>query len=213
VFTLDSRHIYRVPQWDVHDWLAHGFGTRLSDIPALIGRLATVKQIHSADCVVAGGRIGVLGQADALVENTPGTAIAVKTADCIPILLVDPKLRVVAAVHAGWRGTAARIAENALATMRGRFGTDPAGVEAAIGPGIGECCYEVGPEVAEQFGRTGRVRLDLASISRTQLEAAGLDPGRIYVSGLCTMCNADEFHSFRRDREEAGRMYSFIGLR
>ena len=213
MFTLDSRHIYRVPQWDVHDWLAHGFGTRLSDIPALIGRLATVKQIHSADCVVAGGRIGVLGQADALVENTPGTAIAVKTADCIPILLVDPKLRVVAAVHAGWRGTAARIAENALATMRGRFGTDPAGVEAAIGPGIGECCYEVGPEVAEQFGRTGRVRLDLASISRTQLEAAGLDPGRIYVSGLCTMCNADEFHSFRRDREEAGRMYSFIGLR
>jgi hypothetical protein len=198
---------------DRHEWLVHGFGTRHSDVAALAGRLATVKQVHSAECVAADGRGGVLGEADALLENTPGCAVAVKTADCIPILLVDPGQRAVAAVHAGWRGTAARIAEKAVAAMRQRFGTDPAVVEAAIGPGIGVCCYEVGPEVAARFGHRGRAHIDLAQANRAQLEAAGIGADRIHCAGLCTMCNARDFHSFRRDGEAAGRMYSFIGVK
>ncbi|HEY1240263.1 MAG TPA: peptidoglycan editing factor PgeF [Bryobacteraceae bacterium] len=213
MFYKDSRHIYRVPEFDVFPWLEHGFGTRLSDVPALYPRLATVKQIHSSDCVAANGRHGVLGQGDALVEATPGSAVAVRTADCLPILLVDARNRAVAAVHAGWRGTAARIVSNALAEMHRRFGTVPADLHAAIGPGIGKCCYEVGPEVAEQFGEQGRAHIDLAEANRAQMEAGGVTREHIYASNLCTMCGRDEFHSYRRDREAAGRMHSFAGIR
>ncbi len=155
---------------------------------------------------------GVLGEGDALLENTPGSVVAVKTADCIPLLLVDDANRAVAAVHAGWRGTVAQIAQRAVDAMRSRFGTQPEHLHVAIGPGIGNCCFEVGPEVAEQFGRVGRVHIDLAEENRRQLLEAGVTPARIYASNLCTMCGAGEFHSFRRDRERAGRMYSFVGL-
>ena len=212
MFYCDSRAIYRVPELDAFVWLEHGFGTRLADVPALYPNLGLVKQIHSAACVAAEGRSGVLGQADALLEATPGAVVAVRTADCIPILLADERHRAVAAVHAGWRGTVAGIAGRAVEAMRQRFGTRPADLHAAIGPGIGKCCYEVGPEVAAQFGAEGRAHIDLPEANRGQLLAAGIDPARVYVAGLCTMCHPDEFHSFRRDREAAGRMYSFAGV-
>jgi YfiH family protein len=213
VFYQDSRHVYRVPELDSFDWLVHGFGTRLSDVPALFDNLATLRQVHSSACVPANGRSGVLGQGDALLEDTPGAVVAVKTADCIPILLVDARQRAVAAIHAGWRGTAAGIAACAAAAMRDRFGTLPADLHAAIGPGIGQCCYEVGPEVAAQFGGQGRGHIDLPAANRRQLEEVGVTPERIYASNLCTMCQPAEFHSFRRDGDAAGRMYSFVGIR
>jgi purine-nucleoside/S-methyl-5'-thioadenosine phosphorylase / adenosine deaminase len=212
VFYLDPRGFYRVKELDAFPWLAHGFGTRHSDVPSLYKNLAILKQVHSADCVFADGRHGVLGQGDALLENTPGSTVAVKTADCIPILLIDEQQRAVAAVHAGWRGTAAGIATRAVEAMRQRFGTMPQDLHAAIGPGIGKCCYEVGPEVAAHFGGQGRGHIDLAEANRAQLVAAAVLPGRIYASDLCTMCGSGEFHSFRRDGEAAGRMHSFAGL-
>jgi polyphenol oxidase len=210
VFRKDSDQIYRVPELEGFPWLAHGFGTSLSAIPTDV---TTVKQIHSAHCVVAEGRSGNLGQGDALLDQTPGAALAVKTADCVPILLADERLRAIAAVHAGWRGTVAGIAQRAIECMRERFGSKPADLHAALGPAIGECCYEVGPEVAAHFGRQERTHIDLVEANRGQLLAAGLCGSRIYTAGLCTMCRADEFHSYRRDREAAGRMYSFIGIR
>jgi len=213
VFYKDSQHIYRVVQLDALPWLIHGFGTRLVDIPALFGNLATLKQIHSATCVPGEGRAGELGRGDALIENRLGSVIAVKTADCVPILLVDERLRAVAAVHAGWRGTAARIVRKALEAMAGRLGTAPSDLHAAIGPGIGKCCYEVGPEVAVEFGEQGRAHIDLSEANRRQLVEAGVTPERIYASKLCTMCRPAEFHSFRRDKEAAGRLYSFAGIR
>ncbi len=213
MFYQDSQHIYRVPELDGFSWLLHGFGTRNSDIPALFANLATVKQIHSSECMTAEGRTGELGRADALLENAPGAVVAVKTADCVPILLVDERRHAVAAVHAGWRGTAAGIAGRAVAAMRERFGTAPEDLHAAIGPAIGVCCYEVGPEVAAQFGREGRVHLDLPAENRRQLVEAGVAAERIYLSGLCTMCLREELHSFRRDAAAAGRQYSFAGIR
>ena len=218
MFYRDSHHVYRVPELDELPWLLHGFGTRDSDIPAQFRNLATLKQIHSAACIPAAGRTGVLGEGDALLENTPGSVVAVKTADCIPILLVDERLRAVAAVHAGWRGAAARIVARAVEAMGERFGTRPADLHAAIGPGIGPCCYEVGPEVAAQFpgqpgaGKPGG-RLDLVDETARQLAGGGVTPARIHASYLCTRCRSDEFHSFRRDREDAGRMHSFVGIR
>lgn len=213
MFYLDSQNIYRVSELDALPWLIHGFGTRSSDIPALFGNLATLRQAHSAECVVAAGRSGILGEADALLENTEGAVVAVKTADCVPILLVDDEHRAVAAVHAGWRGTAAGIAGRAVRQMQERFGSDPARLHAAIGPAIGKCCYEVGPEVATQFGESGRAFLDLAAHNRRQLIEAGVTAARIYTSNLCTQCRREEFHSFRRDREAAGRLHSFAGIR
>lgn len=213
MFYRDPQNIYRVTALDEFPWLVHGFGTRLSDIPARFAQLATLKQIHSSSCVAAEGRTGILGEGDALLENQPGSVVAVKTADCIPVLLVDERLRAVAAVHAGWRGTVARIAGEAVAAMGRRFGTRPEDLHAAIGPGIGKCCYEVGAEVAAQFGGHGRGHIDLAAANRRQLEEAGVTPERIYASNLCTMCRAAEFDSFRRDHQAAGRMVSFAGIR
>lgn len=212
MFYLDPQKVYRAPELDALPWLIHGFGTRYSDIPARFAHLATVKQVHSATCVAAEGRAGVLGQADALLEDRAGSVIAVKTADCMPILLADERRRAVAAVHAGWRGTAARIVQAAIYGMTERFGTRPEDLHAAIGPGIGACCYEVGPEVMERFGGQGRGHLDLLAQNRRQLEESGVTPAHIYSSQMCTMCRDGEFHSFRRDRETAGRLYSFIGL-
>jgi polyphenol oxidase len=213
MFYKDSRQVYRASELDALPWLIHGFGTRQSDIPAWFDNLATVKQIHSAIVVAAEGRCGILGQGDALLEDRPGAVIAIKTADCMPILLVDGRHHAVAAVHAGWRGTVAHIVAAAVDAMRRQFATDPADVHAAIGPGIGKCCYEVGPEVAAQFGEQGRARISLSDANRTQLLAAGVTPERIYASNLCTMCLAEEFHSFRRDADAAGRLYSFAGIR
>ena len=213
MFYLDSRHIYRVTELDSIEWLEHGFGTRISDIPARFPNLASLRQVHSAECVAAEGRTGLLGSGDALLENASGAVVAVKTADCIPILLVDERSRAVAAVHAGWRGTVARIAASAVAAMRDRFGSAPADLHAAIGPGIGPCCYEVGPEVAARFGERGRAHIDLAEANRRQLIQAGVTGRRIYASNLCTMCRPEQFHSFRRDKEAAGRLYSFAGIR
>jgi YfiH family protein len=213
VFYRDSHDIYRVRELDSLDWLVHGFGTRLADIPAMFHNLATLKQVHSETCVPATGRSGMLGQGDALLEDTPGSVVAVKTADFIPILLVDERRRAVAAVHAGWRGTVSQIARRAVEAMWERFGSEPADLHAAIGPGIGKCCYDVGPEVAAQFGEPGRAHIDLAAENRRQLAGAGVTPARIYASNLCTMCRPEEFHSFRRDKEAAGRLYSFAGIR
>jgi YfiH family protein len=211
VFYRDPRQIYRVSELDSLDWLVHGFGTRLADIPALFANLATVKQIHSADCVSAGGRTGVLGPGDAVLENTPGAVVAVKTADCLPLLLADERNHAVAAVHAGWRGTVAGVAVRAVDAMAREFGTRAADLHAAIGPGIGKCCYQVGPEVAAHFGESGRAHIDLAEANRRQLVKRGVAAGRIYVANLCTRCLAEDFHSFRRDKESAGRLYSFAG--
>jgi len=209
VFYKDSQDIYRVEAMKCFTWLEHGFGTRHSAVPADV---TTLKQVHSPDCVVAGGRTGCLGEGDALLENTPGRLVAVRTADCIPLLMADPEHRAVAAVHAGWRGTAQRIAEAAMVRMAREFGTRPEALHVAIGPGIGPCCYEVGPEVAAELGAgRERTRVDLAAINAAQLRAAGVE--HIYTAGLCTRCLGEDFYSFRREGEKAGRMYSAVGVK
>ena len=220
VFHKDSQNIYRVAALEELDWLVHGFGTRSSPGFAAGGRLATLHQIHSDIVVDAAGHAGCLGDGDALIENTPGVLIGVKTADCTPILMADPRHRAVAAVHAGWRGTAKKIAELAVAEMGRKFSTRAEDLVVAVGPAIGKCCYEVGPEVAGQFREydptlgalTHSSHLDLAEINRRQLVRQGVPPYRIYMAGLCTMC-LDEFHSYRRDKHHAGRMLSAVGVR
>jgi YfiH family protein len=210
MFYLDSLDNYRLPELDQFEWLVYGFGTRRSAPPE---SLTTLRQIHSDIVVPSAGRTGCLGEGDALLSDIPAVIVAVKTADCIPILLVDRKHRAVAAVHAGWRGTVCRILCRTADAMCRDFDTRPTDLHAAIGPGIGSCCYEVGPEVAAEFGLSGRVHVDLAEANRRQLLVTGVPAHQIYVSDLCTQCRPEDFWSYRREKEAAGRMHSFVGIR
>jgi YfiH family protein len=204
------QNAYRARPLTRFDWLDHAFGTRFFDPPE---QLATLHQIHS-DIAVYANRTGRLADGDALLSDSPGQFVGVKTADCLPILLVDERHRTVAAIHAGWRGTVTGVCLSSLKAMAERWDTKPEDLHAAIGPGIGPCCFEVGPEVAIQFGEPfRRTRINLEQANRRQLVAAGLAPEHIYTLGLCTFCHGDEFFSFRRDREKAGRMVSVIGVK
>jgi YfiH family protein len=193
------------------EWLEHGFGTRLDTIAQ--DRMASIQQVHSATVLVAPGPAGCAGIGDSLICNQPGTVLSVRTADCFPVLIADSRTHAVAAVHAGWRGTAAEILIQTLHAMREKLGTDPQDVFAVIGPGIGACCYQVGEEVALKFGRKKAGHLDLAAVNRRQLLMAGLSGEKIDAVGSCTYCDAENFYSFRRDKEQAGRMISYIGAR
>ena len=128
--------------------LDHGFGTRLWKPDPLT--MATMHQVHS-NSVLAVDRPGPAGEGDALITCMRGLILSIKTADCYPILIADPRTRSIAAIHAGWRGTAGRIVAETVARMQADFGASPGDLHAAIGPGIGICCYEVGEEVARHF--------------------------------------------------------------
>jgi YfiH family protein len=197
----------KAPNLSAFDWLTHGFGQRHSTYPLPI---TTVRQIHSDIVAEAGDGVA---EADGLVTQQPGVVVGVRTADCVPILLVDARRRSVAAVHAGWRGTARSIAAVAVQELISRYGTHPEDLSAAIGPAIGACCYEVGPDVIGQFQKwtpATNGRLDLPAINELQLREAGVQ--NVWRAGVCTFCEANDYFSFRRDYKEAGRMGSFIGV-
>ncbi|WP_456433311.1 peptidoglycan editing factor PgeF [Nitratifractor sp.] len=160
-------------------------------------------------------------RADALATDREGVALCILTADCVPILLADPVRRVVAAIHAGWRGAAEGIVPRTLAALEERYGCDPVNLVAGIGPSIGGCCYEVGEEVAGRFGefpdaivrREGRIFLDLPRIVVRQLADAGVDETKIEASGVCTACSGEErFFSYRATGGCTGRFMSAIML-
>jgi hypothetical protein len=165
-------------------------------------------------------------QADIIVTDDPSLAIGVRVADCAPILLHDPVTHAVGAAHAGWRGTAAGAAGAVVRAMQQAFGSRPSALVAAIGPCLGACCGEVGPDVVEAFraggaapaslaawftpGTGDRSFLDLERANRDQLEAAGVKPDTIFGSGLCTKTHLARLHSYRGDRDAAGRMVGAI---
>jgi YfiH family protein len=171
--------------------------------------------------------------ADALVSNATDVALVIRAADCVPLLMADRRTGAVAAVHAGWRGTAAGAAVAALTRMTEAFGTNPVDVVAAIGPSIGECCYDVGPELVDAFANAGharylidrwflapppprgggprpKMRLDVPGSNRDQLILAGVPEEQVYLSGLCTAMRLDVFTSYRAEREQAGRLAGVI---
>lgn len=190
--------------------IEHSFGTREEGAWLPEQDHAWLRQIHSG-IVLRARSSGLQGEADALLTTAPELWISVRTADCLPILMVDPTARVVAAVHAGWRGTVAQIAASAVREMLA-LGAELGSIHAAIGPGIGPCCFEVGPEVSPHFGAEGTACVHLPEANERQLLEAGLDLDKIWVSKQCTKCNPDLFHSYRRDAGQAGRMVSAIRI-
>lgn len=193
-----------------------------------VSQLARVRQVHGAAVrVVHAGDIGApVPDADAAITNAPGVAVAVVAADCVPVLLGDPRTGAVAAVHAGWRGTAADAVGAAVTAMSREFGTRADELVCAIGPSIGACCYEVGEELLTAFtaaghtsvdlaewftrDRPGRLRLDLWQANADLLVRAGVPRSHIHVAGLCTKTHADVLESFRVDGDRAGRMAAII---
>ncbi len=182
-----------------------------------------LKQVHSGlvrvmeDTSAAGEAV----EGDAAITGLSGVLLSIQTADCVPILLADSNARAVAAVHAGWRGTAAHIVESAIAELERHYQVKPQNVVAAIGPHIGVCCYEIGEEVVEAIADSSAIErrtqwpkphLNLAQANRRQLLNAGVTEEQIDVSSLCTRCREDLFFSYRRDGARTGHLLSIIGI-
>jgi len=181
-------------------------------------RLAIPRQVHSAT-VRKVEMPGSYDATDGLLTDRKNVWLVVSIADCAPVFLFDGRRNVVAALHAGWRGSAAGIVRKGIDMMKSRFRSDPADLHAFIGPSAGPCCYEVGAEVAQRFDETsvakrnGSLFLDLKGENRRQLLENGVPDDQIETSEYCTICSERLFHSYRREKDLSGRMMGVIGLK
>jgi polyphenol oxidase len=204
-----------------------------------VRRTVTLTQVHGRDAVVVKRGVSTprgKPEADIVVSNDPEVAIGVRAADCVPVLMADSRTGAVAAVHAGWRGTAAGAATAAVDALTREFATRPEDLVAAIGPSICAACYQVGSELVDAFAAAGHarhlidrwfvttppprgsvgpspLRLDVAGANRDQLVLAGVPEENIHMSGLCTATNLDVLTSFRAEKERAGRLAGVIRAR
>ena len=199
------------------------------------GRIVSLNQIHGRDVVRIERNVSlqtleemhhVRPRADAVISDAPNVAVVVRAADCVPLLIADMQTGAVAAVHAGWRGTAARVAVAAVDEMQQQFGSRAADLVVAIGPAIGPCCYEVGADLVDVFAAAGherylidrwfltprdrRMRLDLTTANRDQLILAGVREDNIHACGLCTAMHLDVLTSYRAEQSAAGRIAGAI---
>ena len=218
--------------WITHPLLteervAHGFGTRACEPPLALVR---PRQVHGTHVVVLdrdGPAPVELGDADAVVSARPALPIGVVTADCLPLLLVTPS-GCVAAVHAGWRGLAAGVIGEALSALSSLTPDGITGAAAVIGPRVGSGCYEVDAPVADALARRfagavdtalvatrpGHWQLDLATLACVDLVRGGVAADRVAaLAGVCTACDAERFHSYRRDGPRSGRLFHWIAAR
>lgn len=183
--------------------------------------------VHSADVVVADAPRDLsqdAARADVIVTDRPDVTLFLRFADCVPVLLYDPARRAAGLVHAGWRGSLLRASAAAVRAMTERYGSRPQDLIAGIGPSIGPCHYEVGPEVAAQTRAVfngcspdllvdvgGRTHLDLWAANAAALREAGVE--QIEIGGVCTACRTDDFFSHRGERGQTGRFGALIALR
>lgn len=214
-------------------WRA-GFTTRraagdLSGVLPMLGLqglpVFRLSQIHSARVITVGpgDQPSTAPEGDGLVTSRRGVVVAVASADCVPIALFDPVQCAGAVLHSGWRGTRSRIVRAGVEALRNKFGSRPEHLKAMLAPSIGPCCYRVGSELLEEFRATGHSldglwraegdggHLDLPGLNRLALLESGVDPARIYASGLCTHCLPTLFPSYRRDGAGTGRILTFLG--
>jgi polyphenol oxidase len=214
--------------WDFPDRVNANRQRLLAALNLDPARLATLHQIHS-------DRVHIITEVqdqwnqtegDALITQVQDLAIAVQTADCLPVLIADPVRRIVAVVHSGWRGTLARILQKTIQEMKHTFNSNSANLVTAIGPGIRACCYEVGEDIATLFdreypgaclttpvnARPGKFFLDLPKALQIQLSQAGIELNSCDI-GVCTRCNTHEFFSYRAEGKNSGRMMAIIGFK
>jgi hypothetical protein len=194
-------------------------------------KFLVLNQVHGADILVIKPQGSYFSSRteldyDATITSRPGLAICIKTADCVPVLIVDKVRKVIAAVHAGWRGTASGISAKVIRLMQKQYGSVPQHILAAIGPSIGKCCYEVDSFAAEAFAllkgkedflfpkRTkNKWIVDLPAANRRQLLDCGIPEQNIELSGYCTMCHQNIFFSHRGSGGLTGRQINFMMLK
>lgn len=192
-------------------------------------RVITAIQVHGDDILMVDGTDADTARrltGDGLVTDRPEVAVGIRTADCVPLLMFDPRRRVIGAIHAGWKGAVLDIAGKAVGVFADRFLSNPGDINAVVGPSVGRCCYDVGPEVIRAMsgrpwsdglfdsGRPdGRSMFDLGRAVTCQLVDSGLDPKNIVTIPLCTSCRDDLFYSHRAEGGRAGRQISAIMLR
>ena len=224
-----AQHLFTSRQLALPD--AESWTSALASVGALPDRLMRVKQVHGNIVRVLGrgavpeGAAGMRPDGDAIASNHAGLVLAVMVADCVPILIADRKQGAAAAVHAGWRGTCARVAPAAIDAMRREFGSRPDDLVAAIGPSVGPDDYEVGDALIDAFHGAGhdprdvdrwfiqstaKPHLDLWRANTDQLIAAGVPADHIYICGLSTVSYPEVFDSYRVAGERAGRMAGLI---
>jgi polyphenol oxidase len=209
------------PQAIKHNWCELKLAIGLRNISII-----TAKQVHGNTILtVSSATKKQPGIGDGLMTDAPNLCVGVLTADCVPLLFVEPTRKIAVAVHAGWRGTAVGIAPRAVTLMKEVYRIDPAALHVAMGPSIGPCCYEVGPEVAEQIAVNWREelmgawrpdgvkgRLDLRALNEAQLLGVGIPQSHIRKIGPCTSCHVGNFFSYRKEGK-SGHQLSFIGWR
>ena len=197
---------------------------RVRDIIGEHTPVARLEQVHGKIVrTITRANVSAWPQGDGMVTAQPGIILRILSADCVPVLMFDARAKIVAALHAGWRGTIAGIATEGVLAMQ-RLGADASGIRAALGPSIGPCCFEVDRELADRFGREvegadlharagrpGKSYLDLRGIITDQLMRAGLRRDSITNLGPCTRCANDHYFS-RRAANPSGLQASFIGL-
>jgi len=228
---VTERQYYQIKEWAKLSWLVHGFGKAGFDMVSLKENFPSfspveMKQQHSDRVVFLESKPQTEIEGDALVTPSPGLLLLVKTADCLPIFLVDPVRHLVAAVHCGWRGTKEKILLRAVEIMQEKAGSQVSDILASFGPCIEQNCYEVGQEVFASFkkngfqtdkifrpaGRPGKFFLDLRKANLLLLtKEAGIPEPNVHQVELCTSCRKDLL-SYRRDRQTSARLYNFIGL-
>jgi len=210
---------------DVRERVEENYRRLATAVGAPLGALHTVKQVHGDRVLQAAGGQNTptlrpqLGDADALFTEQPGEWVGVSTADCVPVLLVDPEGKRVAAVHSGWRGTDADIAARAVEALVAR-GSRPERLLAAVGPAIQQCCYVVSEEMAKHFAtrfgsdvvvaRGDEFRLDLSRAVVLTLRRVGVKVAHMDVLQDCTSCDSGRFFSHRRDSGRTGRHINFV---
>lgn len=197
--------------------LFHGFTTRNENKPS-VTKLVLAEQVHGNK--ISQVKKSDLGQkkagVDGLVSNVGKVKIAVRTADCLPVLFYEPKRKIVAAVHAGWQGTLKEISQKMINHIK-KLNGKPEETLAVFGPHICSSCYDISPERAKLFKRgvkkiNGQFHLDLKDLNYQQLMAAGLKKENIEILPYCTSCQNELFYSFRKkDRDQM--MFAVIGLR
>ena len=215
--------------WDSTERVSENRRRFLAALDMESSTLITLNQIHSDKVHVVTDRSvsEVAIEGDALITQEKNVAMAIKTADCFPLLIADPIHKTVGAVHSGWRGTLSNIVACTIEAMHRHFGSDPAELMIALGPGIRDCCFEVGTEVADLFveaypeiapalpisDRPGKFLVDLVKVLHVQLTRSGVPTKNHYDLGICTCCNTQEFFSYRAEGASSGRMMSIISIR
>ncbi|AEJ43163.1 peptidoglycan editing factor PgeF [Alicyclobacillus acidocaldarius] len=187
--------------------------------------LCLVRQVHGHRVIRVDAPTDSAFEADGMVTDVPGLALAILVADCAPVLLYDPVRRAVGACHSGWRGTVQQIVACAIERMRDEYGTNPGDLHVAIGPCIRRCCYEVDDVVADhvrntplerallpRFRRPRKYVFSLPHAIRLTAEACGVQPDHVYDAGVCTSCRNGHLFSHRREGERAGRQMAVIAL-